>query len=276
LKRSRPHLVIFTGDIVDGRPFGARHPALDGERPLTQAEGRHAFSAFAETFSPVLAPLLQRGVPWCFCPGNHDDDGSPWSREDLLQTFSLPGCATPTATRFDHTLTVGFGSRADEHAVRLWIFDSGPNRRDIKYEPVAPAAVRAYETLSRSLPSVCAELVYVHVPLQEYATARILIGSSGLFAARARAGMLGARWQLAWNRLPRWLTRRVGRWAGHERAVGCSRINTGLCAALERRNTVRAVSCGHNRDQAEARTRDEPPRLSLISSCPRALASGRL
>ena len=242
LRRARPHLIIFTGDIVDGRPFGSGHPALNGERPLNEPEGEQAFGAFADAFMRVLAPLLECGVPWCFCPGNHDDDGSPWTRQDLLRIFALPGCATPTATRFDHTLTVGFSARADERSVRLWIFDSGPNRKDIKYEPVAADAVHAYESLSQTLPAVGAELAYVHVPLPEYATARIVAGTCGLFEARVLAGMMPQPWQ----RMPRWLARRLGPLFGQDRAVGCSRINTGLCTALAERRTVRALSCGHN------------------------------
>ena len=61
------------------------------------------------------------------------------TRADLLRTFSLPGCATASASSFDHTLTIGFGAHADARSVRLWIFDSGPNRPRIKYEPVADA-----------------------------------------------------------------------------------------------------------------------------------------
>ena len=64
---------------------------------------------------------------------------------------------------------------------------------------------------------------------------------------RLRAGMLGTPWR--W--LPRGLRRRaphalllLARLAGQDRAVGCSKINTGLLAALQRRRAVRALSCG--------------------------------
>ena len=104
--------------------------------------------------------------------------------------------------------------------------------------------MRGYERLSASLAPSAAELVYVHVPLQEYAKSRIIAGTCALFAARVRAGMLPRPW---------WLPACVWRWApllapllGLDRAVGCSTVNTGLVRALSRRAVVRAVSCGHN------------------------------
>lgn len=236
IRRVRPHLVAFTGDIVDGRPFGAEYPAV----PPTRTPNGLAFDLFAEAFMRVLAPL--HGIPWIFCPGNHDDDGSPWSRNDLLRIFALDGCATPTATCFDHTFTVGFGDEADKSSVRIWNFDSGANRRDIKYEPVSATSVSRYEALSAQLPNVAAELAFVHVPLPEYASAKIVAGTCGLFPARVRAGMLVRPWK--W--LPQALYMRLGPWLGHDRAVGCSRVNTGLCAALARQGRVCALSCGHN------------------------------
>ena len=245
VRSARPHLVVFTGDIVDGRPFGETNPAVIDGKLAGTSPSPAAFELFAKSFVAVLAPLIELNVPWCFCPGNHDD-GSPWSRDDLLRVFSLPGCATPTATRFDHTLTIGFGSAADANSVRLWIFDSGPNRPTIKYAPVAPAAIAEYDALSAVLPPCAAELAYVHVPLPEYATSRLVAGKCALFAARLRAGMVEAHW--------RWLASIFGvrgallvaRLTGHDRAVGCSKVNTGLASALRRARTVRAVSCGHN------------------------------
>lgn len=243
VEQSRPHLVIFTGDIVDGRPYGHEYPALQHGVPVHAAgSAQDPFRLFEAAFMRVLEPLLELGVPWCFCPGNHDDDSSPWTRVDLLRTFSLPGCATPTATHFDHTLTLSARDEADETAVRLWVFDSGPNRKAIKYEPVAAAAVSSYLELSLSLRAAAAELAFVHVPLPEYSDARILVGTCALFEARLLAGMLPQ----PWRSMPRLLARMLAHALGHDRAVGCSKVNTGLCAALARRGTVRAVCCGHN------------------------------
>jgi hypothetical protein len=67
----QPDLVIFTGDIVDGRPF--------------------ADNSWRATFVPIIQPLLDAKppVPWTYCPGNHDDDHAPWGRSDLLVCYSI-------------------------------------------------------------------------------------------------------------------------------------------------------------------------------------------
>ena len=80
---------------------------------------------------------------------------SPWTRADLLRTFKLPGCAA----RPGDLRSMGARPRADERAVRLWIFDSGPNRKGIKYEPVA-TAVNSYLELEAVGYALAAELVF--------------------------------------------------------------------------------------------------------------------
>ena len=80
-------MVILTGDIVDGRPF-------------TDAGG------WMDSFKALVEPLVAMGAVFTFVPGNHDDDNSPWSREDLLGVYSMPGCISHGATGFDHTFTV--------------------------------------------------------------------------------------------------------------------------------------------------------------------------
>jgi len=62
LERSRPDLVILTGDILDGRP--CEHMAED---------------KFLQVFTDVIQPIIDSDTPWTFCPGNHDDDHSPVS-----------------------------------------------------------------------------------------------------------------------------------------------------------------------------------------------------
>ena len=140
-----PDLVIFTGDIIDGRPFGALGPGTgkDSWRPA---------------FEELIAPLLSSSppIPWTFCPGNHDDDDSPWDRADLLEIFRLPGCLTPEAQSFDHTLTVGFCPSAEvTPCARLWLFDSGGNDSHTRYGTFQPATVASIKARARttSLPA---------------------------------------------------------------------------------------------------------------------------
>ena len=194
IRRTRPHLVAFTGDIVDGRPFGSEHPATD----FAEDEINHtlhpplagpgdAFGLFAAAFMRVLAPVLERGIPWTFCPGNHDDDGSPWTRTDLLRTFALPARHAGGDALITHRPLLG--ADADERAVRVWNFDSGANRPSIQKWPSPPSgAVRGVE---RAPARPCAELAFVHVPLPG-CIRPIVAGTCG---SRASAGMLGRPWR---------------------------------------------------------------------------------
>ena len=80
-----PDLVVLTGDIIDGRPFGS------GGATLAGATKELMGGAWRQAMLEVIAPINQRAIPWTFVPGNHDDDHSPWSREDLLGIYQLPG-----------------------------------------------------------------------------------------------------------------------------------------------------------------------------------------
>ena len=154
-------LAIFTGDIIDGRPFKNEDP-----------------KSFMEAFSELLVPLngennLKKTVPWIYLPGNHDDDESPWTRKDLLELFSLPGALTPRAAGFNFTFTV---SKVSSKKVRLWIFDSGGNHEipRYRYHTFDKETVQAYEKLSAALKEIRNEdeynlgLAYFHIPMPEY------------------------------------------------------------------------------------------------------------
>ena len=135
IARVEPDVVLLTGDIIDGRPFG--HAGNDA-------------NAWRAALRAVLAPIVAAGCHWSFVPGNHDDDGSPWPRSALLGVYTLGGeeqrlCLSSRARSFDHTLTVGPSAQADvRSSVRLWLFDSGANDPDPrgKYTTFSAAAVR--------------------------------------------------------------------------------------------------------------------------------------
>ena len=111
----------------------------------------------------------------------------------------------------------------------LWIFDSGPNRKDIKYEPVAADAVHAYESLGST--AVGADRIRSRAAARVCDSAHRRRDVRPLRSARAREDDAPAVAADAAVAAPLF---------GQDRAVGCSRINTGLCNALAER---RALSC---------------------------------
>ena len=119
VRTCNPDLVILTGDIIDGRVF----------KNMPR-------NSWREAFMDIVRPINDLNTPWTFCPGNHDDDHSPWSRSDLLQIYQLEGCVSKKTTSFDHTMSIGFDESEGE-STRLWIFDSGGNNiknPDLRYE----------------------------------------------------------------------------------------------------------------------------------------------
>jgi hypothetical protein len=66
---NQKHSRNSTGEIVDGRPFGAIAQYSNIPSSTARASWRAPFLA-------LIQPLLdaEPPIPWTFCPGNHDDD----------------------------------------------------------------------------------------------------------------------------------------------------------------------------------------------------------
>jgi len=79
-ERVKPNLVVFAGDIIDGR-----------------------VCKDYKAFRNAIQPLVERQIPWTYIPGKPKH----FPRKELLNLFSLPMCASRGATSFTHTLQVG-------------------------------------------------------------------------------------------------------------------------------------------------------------------------
>ena len=264
IAQAKPDAVVLTGDIVDGRPFGH--------------DGTATPSSWKAALREVLEPIVAAGCRWTFTPGNHDDDGSPWGRADLLSMFDPQSCwgevggaagaadgwaaraaelcLSRGCTSWDHTLTVGptMGPCASS-SVRLWLFDSGGNDPDpaLAYGTFSPAAVEGFRRLS-GLPVLCEAtgkaaqlaapsalgIAFFHIPLPQQGGATPAIGHAGLFDAALNSGAVPSPFHL----IPF-----VVRALGKDRVVGCSkRPDSGMFAAFAESAAaggVRATFCGH-------------------------------
>eukprot|EP00512_Aurantiochytrium_limacinum_P001937 CAMPEP_0171493558 /NCGR_PEP_ID=MMETSP0958-20121227/5029_1 /TAXON_ID=87120 /ORGANISM="Aurantiochytrium limacinum, Strain ATCCMYA-1381" /LENGTH=351 /DNA_ID=CAMNT_0012027195 /DNA_START=92 /DNA_END=1144 /DNA_ORIENTATION=- len=227
LKEATPDLCILTGDIIDGRPC--------------QGMDR---GAFKDVMMEVLQPILEANIPWTFTPGNHDDDHSPWSREDLLEIYKLPLCVSAKATSFNHTFTIGRKDQPDAtNSLRLWLFDSGANSDDpnIMYTTFSKETVNGYKQLSQSgkLAPSADGLAFFHIPLPEYNGLTPLAGKNGLFDA----ALMGEKVPFPFNHEP--LTSLV-RLLGKDKVVGSSKLNSGLFDAMKEQGNILATFCGHD------------------------------
>ena len=112
VRDSQPDVIILTGDIMDGRgPWRSKESVVECLQDMI--------------------PFFHN-TPWAYLPGNHDDDHSPWTREDLVKVLKLDGCIQNQAQGFHHTLLL-----TKQHVkVRLHMFDSGgnhPNKKIMYY-----------------------------------------------------------------------------------------------------------------------------------------------
>uniref|UniRef100_A0A7S3ZHZ3 Calcineurin-like phosphoesterase domain-containing protein n=2 Tax=Lotharella globosa TaxID=91324 RepID=A0A7S3ZHZ3_9EUKA len=222
IKQVRPDVAILTGDIIDGRPFG-----------------EHKRTDWLRTIEEFIDPLVDAGIYWSFTPGNHDDDGAPYSRKDLLDIYSLPYCLSKGANTFDHTITVG---PSEKEGVRLWLFDSGENSPDknIRYTSFSLASVAAHKLISKKLrerKEKLPGLAFFHIPLPQYMYNHPISGTLGLFDAARNKGQVPR-----FARYFPWLVKLFGA----DRVAGSSMLDSGLFESFSREGNVKATFCGHD------------------------------
>jgi len=147
--RVNPDLVVLSGDIIDGRHCGTH-----------------------SCFKNIIAPFVERGIPWTFVPGNHDDETDLFTRQDLLSIYSLPFCASHNKDSFTHSLELG--------PMQVYMIDSNAyidrHEDHPTYDHIHGDQIDWY----RDCPTVGeVGVAFFHIPIVEYKKARVLIGSKG-------------------------------------------------------------------------------------------------
>jgi hypothetical protein len=165
LDAEAPDLVVLTGDVVSGDE--CRDPA-DGLRR-------------------IVAPIEERGLPWAFAFGNHDDEG-PLTRLEMLAVLrEHAGCLAERGPEelpgAGHCVLRVGSSRDGALAAALYVLDSGgANERGVgDYAWFTGAQVAWYRETARSLAADHADsaaggapaaplpaLAFFHIPLPEY------------------------------------------------------------------------------------------------------------
>lgn len=154
LDAEHPDLVVFTGDIAFGKP---------------------AFEALDSAFAPVI----ERGIPFAYTFGNHDDEQDHTRQEILDFVMKKKGCLTTTASgvsgKANFCLPVKSADGKRDAAV-VYVFDSNSYSqiKEIKgYAWVNQDQIDWYRSQSAAftkanggtpLPSV----VFQHIPVPEF------------------------------------------------------------------------------------------------------------
>lgn len=83
-ERIKPDLVVITGDVIDKRFTGSGHKA----------------------FRNMIIPLVEQKQPWTYLPGTGEGIKA-CSRQELINIFDMPYCASKGRSSFTHMLDVG-------------------------------------------------------------------------------------------------------------------------------------------------------------------------
>lgn len=195
LDLEKPDLVVLTGDIVHS-PTGS----LDACRK-------------------VVAPMIERGIPWAAVLGNHDDEGDATRPEIAAWLESLPQslmkCGAPGLGGCGNYALDICRSGSDEAAARLYFLDSN------SYSPLKSRGIDGYAWITheqiqwfRSVvpPQALPSVAFFHIPIPEY--------------------------QEAWE---------AGATVGRKGEEICSpRLNSGFFSALVEQGSVLGTFVGHD------------------------------
>lgn len=208
LDAEKPDLVALTGDIV------------------TTTDGPN------EKWNALLAPIVERKIPWAAVMGNHDDEKHGMKRRDLVNYLStLPYSLVqggPEALGGTGNYVVTVAGASGKPAAALYFIDSRayPTIPAVKNDPRVPSRygwisfdqILWYREASRQLRAVSGSaplpaLAFFHIPLPEY-------DNTILF----KRGLIGTR----------------------KEGINCAALNTGLFAALLEEGDVMGVFVGHD------------------------------
>ena len=129
VERSKPDLIVLTGDNIAGYSCGTK--------PLAKA----ALKAVMDLFEDI-------GVPVAAVFGNHDDDSTPYTKQEQIEQYESYSCYVGCAgvicekTVGDNTVTnagtynvpVFASAQSDEIAYNIWCMDSGNYNPDSAYD----------------------------------------------------------------------------------------------------------------------------------------------
>ncbi len=150
-----PDLVVFVGDNVVGEDFRA--------------------------IGEMVAPLVDRDIPFTFVFGNHDDEGGMAKEDQLAEYQKFPGClaydADPDLTGCaTHNVPI-LSSDGSKVAFNVWCFDSGGSYRDengkwLGYDWVREDQIEWYNTTRDAMTAenggeVVPALAFQHIIPQE-------------------------------------------------------------------------------------------------------------
>ena len=133
----KPDLVVLTGDNT--------HPNEDPEKTK-------------ELINALMNIFESRKIPVAVTFGNHDSEGGPMTREDIMEYYQTFSCviSTDNSENFHNCATLNvpvLASDSDKVKFNLWVFDSGDYDEDDPrhYDRVRTEQIEWYKETSAKL-----------------------------------------------------------------------------------------------------------------------------
>lgn len=157
IENEKPDLVVFTGDLAWAGPT-------------------------KDAFDAVLAPVIERKIPWAYVNGNHDDEHG-WNRTQIMDYLvSQPYCKATHGDKNlkgegNYILEVRSSNNVDKTETLLYFMDSGSYNRKHKhiggYDWFDHEQVTWYRNQSEAYTKQnkgepYRALAFFHIPLAEY------------------------------------------------------------------------------------------------------------
>ena len=151
-----PEMIAFLGEAIDyAKPDLV---VFDGDNVAGSACENAATELAAIT--KILTPVVERGVPFAFVYGNHDQEYHPGgqdARAEMMAMYqSFPGCLAYDALgdgRSVFNLPIHSGADASKIVSNLWFFDSGAGAPEGGYDWVRGDQIGWYMAESEALES---------------------------------------------------------------------------------------------------------------------------
>ncbi len=154
-EREKPDLVVFTGDQIQGYSSCYKDD--------TYEKVKNVIDAF-------VSPLAERGIPFTFTFGNHDDDcvTGKLAQTELYKAYDC--CVMGESRAKDdpgtHCISIA-DSKGENDILALYLIDSNKKEPDGAYSPVKKDQLEWLEKARKEnvyLPA----LVFQHIPVPEF------------------------------------------------------------------------------------------------------------
>ena len=155
VEREKPDLVVFTGDQIQG---------------YSPCYKDNTYEKVKKVIDAFVSPIAERGIPFTFTFGNHDDDCVTGKLAQTELYSSYESCVMGEGRAKDDPATHFIkikDSKGEKDVFALYLIDSNKKEPDGSYSPVRREQIEWLEN-ARKENGYLPALVFQHIPVPEF------------------------------------------------------------------------------------------------------------